>query len=91
MRLQLGAVPTGSMFQRNVDEILKKFPNVFAITDNILVLGYDREGKDNDDTLLRVLKVFRQVNIKLNKDKCHFRCTHVLFFGKIISRNWCET
>ena len=26
------------------------------------------------------------VNLKLNKDKCHFRCTSVPFIGEVISR-----
>ena len=26
----------------------------------------------------------QQVTLKLNKDKCHFRCTSVPFFGEII-------
>ena len=55
--------------------------------DNILALGYDRDGTDHDDTLQRALQRCRQVNLKLNKDECHFRCTQVLFFGKIISIN----
>ena len=29
----------------------------------------------------------RHVNLKLNKDKCSFRCTSVPFFSKVISRN----
>ena len=29
----------------------------------------------------------QKVNLKLNKDKCHFRCTSVQFFGEIISRH----
>ena len=28
----------------------------------------------------------RNVDIKLNKDKCHFKCTSVLFFEEVISR-----
>ena len=28
----------------------------------------------------------KDVNLKLNKDKCHFRCTSIPFFGKVISR-----
>ena len=27
-----------------------------------------------------------EVNLKLNKDKCHFRCTSIPFFGKVVSR-----
>ena len=86
-RFPFGAALTGDMFQRKIDEILKDLSNVFGTADDILVVGYDRDGKDHDDTLQSVLQICRQVNIKLNKGKCHFRCKQVPFFGKIISRN----
>ena len=87
-RLLLGAAPARDMFQRKVDEIFKDFPDALGITDDILVVGYDRDRKYHGDTLQRALQRCRGVNLKLNKDKCHFRCTQVLFFffGKIISR-----
>ena len=75
------------MLQRKIDEILKDLPNVFGITDDILVVGYDRGGKDHDEPLHRVLEVCKQVNPKLNKGSNHFRCTQIPFLGKIISRN----
>ena len=83
-RLPFGAAPAGDMFQRKIDEIFKYLPNVLGITDDILVVGYDRYSKDHDDTLQRVLQICRQVNLKLNKDKCNFRCTQVPFIGKMI-------
>ena len=72
------------MFQRKIDEIFKKLPNVFQITDDILVLSYDDNRKDHDNTLQRVLLIYRKVNLNLNKDKYHFRCSLVPFFGEII-------
>ena len=39
------------MFQRKVDKIFKNLSNVFGIADDILVIGYDIDGKDHDDTL----------------------------------------
>ena len=72
------------MFQKKIDEIFNDMPNVFGITYHILVVGYE----DNPhDTVQKVLQRFRKVNLKLNKDKCHFRCTSVPFFGEVISRN----
>ena len=59
---------------------IKKFkdlPNIFGVANDILVVGYYRDGKDHDDKLQRVLQICRQVNLKLNKDKCHFRCSDV--------------
>ena len=71
--LPFGAAPSGDMFQRKIDEIFKDMPNVFGIADDILVVGYEADGRDHDETVQRVLQRYRQVN--LNKDKCHFRCT----------------
>ena len=70
------------MFQQKIDEIFKDLPNVFGIADDILVLGYDSDDKDHDDTLQKVLQICRQVNTKKykNKDKCCFRWTSVPFF-----------
>ena len=35
----------------------------------------------------RMLQRGRQVNLKLNKYKCHFWCTSVPFFGEVISQS----
>ena len=85
--LPFGAVPAGYMFQRKINEIFKDIPNVFGIVDDILVGWYEADGKDHDKTVHRVLQRCRQVNVKLDKEKCHFRCTSVPFFGEIISQN----
>ena len=45
--------------------------NVFGIADDILVVGCDSNGKDHNNTIQKVLQICRQVNLKLNKDKCH--------------------
>ena len=60
-------------------------PNVFGIANKNLIAGFDEQGKDNNETLEKVLQVCRQTNSKLNKDKCLFRCTSIPFFGKVIS------
>ena len=61
-------------------------PNVFGIADNILVIGYDKDGADHDEAVYSVLRWCQDVNRKLNKEKCHFRCTSILLFGKVVSR-----
>ena len=85
--LPFGAAPAGDMFQQKNDEIFNDMPNVFGIVDAILVAGYDTDGKDHNGMVQRVLQRCREVNIKLNKEKCHFRCTSVPFFGEVILRN----
>ena len=84
--LPFRAMPAGDMFQCKIDEIFNDMPNVFGIADNILVIGYDKDGTDHDEAVYKVLKQCQDVNLKLNKEKCHFRCTSIPFFGEVISR-----
>ena len=74
------------MFQCKIDKIFSDMPNVFCITDDILVIGYDENGADHDAVVHNVLWRCKEVNSKLNKEKCHFRCTSIPFFGEVISR-----
>ena len=66
---------------------IQNLPNGFGIADDILVIGYDKDGKDHDEMLWQVLQICRQVSLKLNKDKCHFRCTSFPLFCVVISRH----
>ena len=82
--LPFGAVPVGNMFQ--IDKIFNDMPNVFGIADNILVIGYNKNRADHNEAVYSVLKWCQDVNLKLNKEKCHFSCTSILFFGEVVSR-----
>ena len=44
------------------------------------------ERKRYDAKLDKIISTCRQANLKLNKDKCLFRCTSIPFFGEIISQ-----
>ena len=46
--LPFGAAPAGNMFQCKIDDIFNDMPNVFGIADDILVIGYDKDGADHD-------------------------------------------
>ena len=61
-------------------------PNVFGIADDIMVRGYNKDGADHDKAVDKVLKWCQDVNLKLNKEKCHFRCTSMPFFKEVVSR-----
>ena len=84
--LPFRAAPVGNMFQWKIDEIFNDMPNVFGIVDDILEIGYDKDGTDNDEAIYKVLRQCQDVNLKINKKKCHFRCTSILFFSKVVSR-----
>ena len=74
------------MFQCKIDEIFNDMPNIFGIADDIWVIGYDKNEADHDAAVHKVLQRCEEVNLKLNKEKCHFRCTSIPFFGKVILR-----
>ena len=75
------------MFQCKIDEFCSDMPNVFGIVDDILVIAYDENGADHDAVIHNVLRHCKEVKLKLNKDKCHFRCMQIPFFGEVISRD----
>ena len=75
------------MFQHKIDEIFYYMPNVFGIGYDILVIGYNKDGADHDEAVYKVLKWCQDENLKLNKEKCHFRCTSIPFFGEVVSRH----
>ena len=85
-QLQFREVPVGDMFQCKIDKIFNDMPNIFDIADDILVIGYDYAVTDHDETAHTVLQRYKEVNLKLNKEKCHFRCTSIPFFREVIMR-----
>ena len=54
--------------------------------DDILVIGYDEDGTDHNEMVCKVLKRCKEVNLRLNNEKCHFRCTSIPFFGEVLLR-----
>ena len=85
--LPFGAVLVGNMIQCKIDETFNDIPNVFGIADDILVIGYDKDGTGHNKTVNKVLKCCQNVNLKSNKEKCHFRCMAIPFFGEVVSRD----
>ena len=70
------------MFQRNIGELFTWIPHAFGITDYILIAQFDELGTDHDAILDKVLRIYRQANLKLNRDKYLFRCTSIPFWEK---------
>ena len=55
-----------------IDKLFHGLPNVFAIFNDILIAGLDYLGRDDEETLDKVLVICRKANLKLNNEKCHF-------------------
>ena len=85
--LPFGAVLVGDMFQHKIDEIFNDIPNIFDIAEDILVIGYDKDRTDHGKTVYKVLRWCQDVNLKLTKDKYHFRCMSIPFISGIVSRD----
>ena len=49
----------GYMFQpkKEINKIFKDMPNVFDIADNLLLLGYDVDGRDHDRILSQPMQI----------------------------------
>ena len=61
--LPFRAVPVSNMFQCKIDGIFSDMPNIFGITDDILVIGYDENGADPDAAVHGVLQRCKEVNL----------------------------
>ena len=85
-QLPFGAAPVGNMFQHTIDKLFNEMPNIFGIVGDNLIIGYDNDGTDHNETVHKMLQRCKEVYLKLNKEKCHFRCTSIPFFRKVISR-----
>ena len=89
IRLPDGVAPVSDMFLRKIDEVFKEFKelaNVFSIDDDILSVIYNDDGTDHDQILQNVLHIGKKENFKPNKQKCHFRCKSIPFFGETVYR-----
>ena len=70
---------------RKIDKLFHGLHNVCGIDNAILMTGFDDLSRVHDETVGKVLQICRKANLKLNKEKCHFRCSSIPFFGEIIS------
>ena len=59
--LPFGAALAGNMFQRKINEIFNDIPNIFGIADNILVIGYNKDGADHNKAVYNVLSQCQDV------------------------------
>ena len=87
IQLPLGVAPAGNMCHRKIDKLLQGMTNVFCITDDILIAWIDDLGRYYDAALNKVLRICREANLKLNKDKCLFRHRNIPFIREIILQN----
>lgn len=66
--------------------ISEHIPGVQTLMDDIIVWGSTQE--EHDKRLRQVLDKTREVNLKLNKDKCEFTVKSLTFVGDVVSEEW---
>ena len=65
---------------------LQRSTKCLSYSNDILIVGYDADGRYQNRTQKKVMQICQQENVKLNKSKCHCWCTKILSFGEAISR-----
>ena len=51
IKLLFRAASAGDIFYKKIDELFSSIPNIFGIADDILIPGFDKQGKDHEETL----------------------------------------
>lgn len=84
-RLTFGINSAPEIFQRIMEQLMAKIDGAFCYLDDVIIAGKDEI--EHDRRLENVLKVFKENNLTLNKDKCKFRLEQIDFLGLTISEN----
>ena len=77
-RLPFGIHSASEVFQKEVAEIIEGISSVRNSQDDILV--WDRNKNEHDATLNEVLQRILDSGLRLNRDKCKFGVTELIFF-----------
>ena len=82
LRLPYGILSAPEVYHKKIHMIFEHIPGVDTMMDDI-VWASSREK--HDVQLRQVLDLTRQVNFKLNKDKCLFGVKSLTFVGDVVS------
>ncbi|XP_049877892.1 uncharacterized protein K02A2.6-like [Pectinophora gossypiella] len=84
-RLMFGISCAPEIFQKTLERILVGCDGVINFIDDILIFGKDLA--EHDRRLEKVMKVLKENNVMLNKDKCRYRLKKVSFLGHELSEH----
>ena len=84
-RLPFGITSAPEHFQHRISSILSDLEGVLCMMDDVLVHG--RTQEDHDQCLDKVLKRMMEVELTLNREKCHFSQNQAKFLWQIIDRD----
>jgi len=84
-RLPFGVVVSQDIFQRKLNDIYRKIPNVTGIADDIIVFGSTEE--EHDQAFVSMLEATRANYVRLNSEKLKFKQQSVNFFGHTLTQD----
>ncbi|XP_022783269.1 uncharacterized protein K02A2.6-like [Stylophora pistillata] len=82
-RLPVGIASAPAVFQNVMSHLFQDIKGVEVTVDDLVVWGKDVE--QHDVRLRQVLDRCRERNLKLNREKCHFRVSEVHYVGHVLS------
>lgn len=82
-RLIFGVNAASEIFQNALEEILSGLQGCKNLSDDIIVYGKDQD--EHDKNLHATLTRLKEMDVRLNKDKCKFSQPEISFYGHIFS------
>ena len=82
-RLPFGIASAPEVFQNVMSHLFQDIEGVEVIVDDLVVWGENVE--QHDERLRQVLDRCRERNLKLNREKCHFRVSEIHYMGHVLS------
>ena len=83
-RLPFSVSSSPGIFQRTMETMLQAIPGVLVYLDDILITG--RNEQEHLSNLDKVLTKLEEAGLRLNKDKCQFMQSEVVYLGHVIDR-----
>ena len=77
---------SSNVYQYKVDGHLEDIQNCVAITDDIIIYGFDKDGVDHDRTVRQVMEKTKAVGMHFKPTKYQFHQTHVKIFRIMLTR-----
>ena len=82
-RLFFGVSCAPEMYQKVVQQLLQSCEGATNILDDIIVHG--RTQQEHDERLMKVLQVLKDNHLTVNKEKCEFNMSQLIFMGHVLS------
>lgn len=81
LRMPYGISLAPEKFHQKLTELLSDISGTFVYLDDVLIFA--KSKSEHDKILVQVLNRVREINLKLNKNKCQFGVNKITFLGQV--------